>query len=517
MQLAFLHQSTAERRELILKGPISRTVMFLAAPTLMMGVVQALMPLMDGLFINNVAGTLVASSVTFSEPVINMMTALAQGLSVAAMAIIGQLNGKGDFAESKRTATQIVVAGSILGVFMAPLLIIAGAVISRSIDQQISHNVFLYLSLYSMVLPFSFLESIYNGIKNANGRPEAPFIRMVLMLGLKIVFNFIFIYWLKMGIVGCVLASLLANILITVWMFHELFMKKGPDRLELKGFRFDVSKLRQLAEIGSPAMLTSFLLNLGFFLINTETQKYGPVVLNGQGIANNITSVCFILPSSFASSVTTMVSMNVGAGNPAKAKQACIMGSIVSAITAVIVIAVIVPLSSSLTILFTRQPDVLYIANRALHIYTYSVVGFGVTMTIQGAFIGLGRTKAPLVLGVLRIWFLRYIFILATERFLQYYAVFWGNLFSNYMAAIIAIILISRVKWVSVIGNKGRVKSKPILNGNEGRMVPVELQSLDSSSASSAIFTNSARFSSESEPLAPRAVEIRDCQDDEPL
>jgi putative MATE family efflux protein len=452
MRLAFLNQSTAQRRDLILNGSLIHTIIFLSVPTLMLGAVQALMPLMDGLFINNVAGTLVASAVTYSEPVVNMMSSLAQGLSVAAMAIIGQLNGRGNFAESKRTATQIVVSGSILGCLSSPLLLGAGALISRQVNPQIAHNVFLYLSLYSLVLPFSFMESIYNGIKNANGKPEAPFIRMVLMLALKIAFNFLFIYWLRLGIVGCVLSSLLANMIITVWMFYELFVKEGADRLELKDFHFDASIVRQLARIGFPAMLTSFMLNLGFFLINTETQKYGPVVLNGQGIASNITSVCFILPGAFSSAVTTMVSMNIGAGKPEKARRATIAGCIVSAITAVAVISVIVPLSSHLTLLFTRQSDVLAIADRALHIYTYSVVGFGVCMTIQGAFIGLGRTKVPLALGVLRIWLLRYIFILATEHALQYYAVFWGNLFSNYSAALIAIVLLSRVKWVSVIG-----------------------------------------------------------------
>jgi putative MATE family efflux protein len=451
MHFDFLQQSTEQRRDQILKGSISRTLLIISAPTLMLGVVQALMPLSDGLFINNAASTLVANTMTFSEPVINMMTALAQGLSVAAMAIIGQLNGRGDFADSKRTAAQIVVAGSILGCLSAPLLLVAAALISRTVNSQIAHNVFLYLSLYSLVLPFSFLESIYNGIKNANGKPEAPFLRMILMLLLKILFNFVFIYWFRFGIVGCILSSFLANAIITVWMFFDLFVKKNPDRLEIKGFHFDVSIIRQLGTIGFPAMLTSFMLNLGFYLINNETQKYGPIVLNGQGIANNISSVCFILPGAFSAAVTTMVSMNIGAGNPHKAKRSCIAGCIISAITAVIVIAIIVPASSRLTVLFTRRADVLEIANRALHIYTYSVVGFGVFMTIQGAFIGLGRTKVPLVLGILRVWLLRYVFILATEPILQYYAVFWGNLFSNYMGAIIAIIIISRVKWVSVI------------------------------------------------------------------
>lgn len=95
MKTGILKTGAAERRELILNGSIVRTLMMLSFPTLMMSVVQSLMPLSDGLFINNVAGTLVASAVTYSEPIINMMTALAQGLSVAAMAIIGQTFGQG--------------------------------------------------------------------------------------------------------------------------------------------------------------------------------------------------------------------------------------------------------------------------------------------------------------------------------------------------------------------------------------------------------------------------------------
>ena len=451
MHLKFLDQSTTQRRDIILNGSIFRTILFLSVPSLMLGVVQSLMPLMDGLFINNISGTLVASSITFSEPVINMATAFAQGLSVAAMAIIGQLNGKGHFSEAKHTSTQIVVAGSILGCFSAPLLVGAGALISRSVNAEISHNVFLYLSLYALVLPFSFMESIYNGIKNANGQPEAPFIRMVIMLLLKILFNVVFIYWLRLGIVGCALSSLVANLGITFWMFYELFVKKGPDRLELKGFSFERSILGKLWRIGLPAMFNSFFINLGFFLINNETQRYGPIVLNGQGIAGNISAVCFILPASFSAAVTTMVSMNIGAGRPEKARRSCFVGSVVSAAVAVAVVAVIVPLSSHLTILFTRQAEVLEIANRALHIYTYSVVGFGICMTIQGAFIGLGQTKIPLMLGLLRIWFLRYLFILATEKYLHFYAVFWGSLFSNYAAAFLALFLILRVKWESAI------------------------------------------------------------------
>lgn len=451
MNSNFLKQSTEQRRDLILNGSVFTTILFLSVPTLMMGLIQSAIPVIDGLFLNNLVGTRAASAVTYCTPIVNMISALAQGVSVAGMAIIGQSNGNGNFNNSRKISTQIIVFTFLLGFALAPLLIALAFPISAHVNKEISRNVFLYLALNACVTPFSFMESIYNSIKNANGKPEDTFIRMVIMLILKIIFNALFIAVFRWGLVGSVMASLASNFLITGWMYYELFIKKTGERFVLAGFRFDWTIINTLLRIGFPAMLSSLMLNLGFFLINNEVEKYGAIVLNGQGIANNITSICFILPSSFGSAVTTMVSMNIGAKQPDKAKKACLVGCIISAVTAAFLIALVVPLSAKLTVLFTRDASVLSIANQALHIYTYSVIGFGICMVQQGAFIGLGKTRITLVISLLRVWLLRYIFILATEHVLSFYSVFWGNLFSNYMAALITTILILKVKWVSDI------------------------------------------------------------------
>lgn len=453
--MKFLQQSTEERRNLILNGSITPTIILLSLPALMMGLVQSAIPVVDGLFINNFAGTIAASAITYAAPIINMTAALAQGLSVAGMAIIGQANGRGEYSEARKVSSQIFFFSFLLGLLVAPVLVGVSFPISRSVTPAISHDLFLYLSLNALVLPFLFLEAIYNAVKNASGKPEASFIRMVLMLIMKIAFNTLFIAVFRWGVIGSVAATLLANILISIWMYYELFLGNSSEKLEVTGLKFDKGIIRDLFRIGAPSALSSLILNFGFYLINNEIEKYGPVVMNGQGIASNITSICFILPSAFGSSVTTMVSMNVGAGQGDKARRSCITGCIISAITAAVLIAIVVPLSSHLTVLFTREKEVLDVANRALHIYTYSVIGFGVCMVQQGAFIGLGRTGITLMASILRIWLLRYIFILATDRFLSFYSVFWGNLFSNYAAAIIMTILILRTEWVSVLEKRG--------------------------------------------------------------
>ncbi|EQB89455.1 hypothetical protein M918_02795 [Clostridium sp. BL8] len=103
------------------------------------------------------------------------------------MAMIGQMNGRGDYKGAKHVSTQVVVAAFLIGLLMAPILYLLSYPVSGRVDAQISHEVFLYLSLNSLTLPFLFMEAIYNAIKNANGKPEATFIRMVLMLVLKFI------------------------------------------------------------------------------------------------------------------------------------------------------------------------------------------------------------------------------------------------------------------------------------------------------------------------------------------
>lgn len=456
MKFDFLRQDTEQRRELIVNGSITKTILLLSIPSLMMSMVQSIIPLIDGLFINNFSGTIPASAVTYCVPIIGMIIGLSQGLGSAGMAVIGQANGRGDLAEGRRISTQLVIFSSLLGVVLAPLLYVLAFPISASVSPDISHDVFLYLVLNTFVIPFSFLEYIYNAIKNASGKPEATFVRMVILLALKVVFNALFVAMLKWGVAGAAMSSLAANLIITVWMYLELFVKKGSDRLKLSGFKFDWHIIGNLVRVGLPAMLANLMIYIGFFLINNEVEVYGAVVLNGQGIASNITTIAFTVPSSFAAAVTTMVSMNIGAGQETRARKSCWAGCLISAISAAILIAIIVPLSRYMTVLFTRNAEVLEVADRALHIYTYSVVGFGVCMVQIGALIGLGRTWSTLIIGVLRIWLLRYLFILATESVLGVDSVFWGNLFSNYACAAITTVMMLKVKWVSVIKTKDK-------------------------------------------------------------
>ena len=445
--MLFKAQSNEERRQMILHGKVINTLLFLSVPTLMVGIIQALIPLSDSLFLNRLTSVEVASSVTFSQPVLNIMIALSQGLGVATLVMLGRLYGKGRMLAVKETMLQIFVFSFFIGLLLIPVCMFTAFLISNNTTSEIRNNVYTYISLYSLIMPFIFLAAIYNSSKNAIGRPEVTFVRIFLLLILKIIFNSIFLYVLKMGIAGAVMASLFSYIVVTIWMFYDLFLKSGDIKLNLRSYTIKLPIIKRLLKIGFPSMLNYAFLYLGFFLINKEMEKFGAVALNAQGIASNINAICFILPSSIGTTVSSMISINMGIGNVKKSKDVFKVGWITGVTISILIIALILPISLPLVLTFTKVQKVIEIADKALHIYTYSVIGFSVFMIAQGVFIALGRTKVPLVMSILRIWLLRYIFILLTQKYLGLYSIFWGNLFSNTLAGIIFFILVKSINW----------------------------------------------------------------------
>ena len=445
--MLFKAQSNEERRQMILHGKVINTLLFLSVPTLLVGIIQALIPLSDSLFLNRLTSVEVASSVTFSQPVLNIMIALSQGLGVATLVMLGRLYGKGRMLAVKETMLQIFVFSFFIGLLLIPVCMFTAFLISNNTTSEIRNNVYTYISLYSLIMPFIFLAAIYNSSKNAIGRPEVTFVRIFLLLILKIIFNSIFLYVLKMGIVGAVMASLFSYIVVTIWMFYDLFLKSGDIKLNLRSYTIKLPIIKRLLKIGFPSMLNYAFLYLGFFLINKEMEKFGAVALNAQGIASNINAICFILPSSIGTTVSSMISINMGIGNVKKSKDVFKVGWITGVTISILTIALILPISLPLVLTFTKVQKVIEIADKALHIYTYSVIGFSVFMIAQGVFIALGRTKVPLVMSILRIWLLRYIFILLTQKYLGLYSIFWGNLFSNTLAGIIFFILVKAIDW----------------------------------------------------------------------
>lgn len=449
MAIGITKLDMTSRRNLILNGSVLNTLLLLSIPTFMMALVQSMVPFTDGLFLNRTIGPERTSAITYAKPAIDVMLGMSQGLGVAAMAMIGQMVGIGDTKKVKKISLQILMFSIFVGIFLIPISIVIAKYMSTTVADVMKYDVFLYISLYSVVIPFQFLAAIFNSIKNSTGNPESPFYRMIVLLILKILFNTIFLVVLKLEIKGAVIASLFAYVITAIWMYYDLFFKDYLYKLDIYEYKFNKVIVSELIRLGIPSMLSFMMINLGFLLINMEIEHYGRTVLAGLGIAGYINSICFQLPACISTAVTTMVSINIGIKNIKRAKKIFKVGIIISFVIAFFTILIVLPTTPKLTGMFTYKKDVLNIANESLKYYTYSIIPFGLAMICQAVFNAMGKNIVPLIMGFLRVWLFRYLFILVTKAYLGYYSIFIGNLFSNTMAAIVFLILIKNIRWES--------------------------------------------------------------------
>lgn len=443
-----------KRRDMILNGNVFKSIWILTLPTFMMALVQVLIPFSDGLFLNKILGTNVGAAVSYIQPAINILIGASQGIGVVAMAMIGKLNGKGDDEGVKKLILQILVFALSLGILLMPICFIFAEILAPA-DEIIRENVILYFKLSSLILPFLFMTSIFNSIKSAIGEPEATFYRMIILLLLKLFFNKIFLINLKLGLKGVIFASLCAYIFTFIWMSYDLFIKDYKFKLNIKEYKFDKKVVKELIRLSIPTSLTYITISLGFLLINFEVVIYGADVLAGLSIASQINNICFMVPSCIGTTVTTMISINIGRNNVKKSKEIYYKALLISQLVSFIVLVLILLIAKDLVKFYDPSFNVEKITLEALYLYTYSVFPFSIFTICQSVYNALGKNIYALIMGIFRIWILRYIFILITSSYLGYFSVFYGNLFSNFVAGIIYFIIILKSNWRSNIKYEG--------------------------------------------------------------
>lgn len=439
-----------QRRALILHGRLLPTLLMLTFPSLLMAGVDAAVPIVDSMFINHLLGGVAAGAISFCGPFLLCVNSVGRGLCVAAMAILGQTNGQGDFSLARRVAVQVLVLSISLSLLLVPAVMLLAVPLTQSVTPEIVRDARTYLMLSSLILPFTFATAQYMAIQNAAGRPEKPLGLMVVFFVLKTAANFLLLYALRMGVAGAALATVIAHGGAGLYALWDLFATRDrQQRLTLRGYRPDGRILQEVFRVGLPAMLQGAVLEIGFVLMNFQTQQYGALALTGLSISSSLNGFAFTIPEAMAGAVTTLVSMNMGSGNPARARRACLVALALTLLLSLAACAVLLPLGPRLTRLFTSDPETLEVADWALRVMVFSSFGFSTCMVVLAAFNGLGNTRVPFVVNVLRIWAIRYVFALACQPFMGLDAIIVCNLFANYAAAGLALVLFMRLKWVS--------------------------------------------------------------------
>lgn len=273
--------------------------------------------LADSIMIANV-GEAAVSGVSLVDSImvllINVFAALATGGAVVA----GQYLGKEGKHMACKTAEQLILFISIVSI-----VIVVGMYLCKNwilynvfgtIDQDVMYNARIYLLIVTASIPFL---AIYNGcaaVFRTMGNSKIAMNMSLMMNGINIVGNAIFIYGIGMGVEGAAIPTLISRMVAAIVMVKLLKNEKLPVHFSHNfQFRFDRKLIRRILYIGIPNGIENSMFQLGKILVLSLVAGFGTASIAANAVGNIVASFELIPGLALGYSVLTVVSRCVGA------------------------------------------------------------------------------------------------------------------------------------------------------------------------------------------------------------
>ena len=291
------------------------------------------------------------------------------GVMLGATAIVAQEYGAGRLERIRDYLPQSLWLALGIGLVVAPLCYFAQPLLALlALDPLTEGKSLAYLQATAFGLPaaaiFQALRCHTQGIGIM--RPFA--IASVIGFFANIPLNYAFIYgrWgiPEMGAAGCgwatAISMWLGPVLIVFYMARSEALK--PYLPKLRWHRPNPAIIGEIAWLGLPIGLTFFLEVGVFSVISLLIATLGNVAIAAHQIAFNIWDVAYMPLISIGSAMATRVGHAIGAGDRQAVSLSFRVGTSVTVIIALVIMALLLTLPGPIARAYTDEPDILALA-----------------------------------------------------------------------------------------------------------------------------------------------------------
>ena len=331
-------------------------------------------------------------------------TAVSAGFSVQ----VAHRIGAGEDTEART----VVRHGLAAALTLAALLALLGLGICRTLPcwlgggAEICADASAYFLTFSLMLPFSQLNSLTAGFLQCAGDMVTPSVLNAVMCGLDVVCNALLIP--HFGVLGAGMGTALACALVSLAMAWCCCVRNAQLQLrrgETHAFRPEI--LKKAFRIGAPVAVQEIAMNGAMVASTMILAPLGAAAIAANSFAVTAESLCYMPGYGVGSAATTLVGRSVGAGDAVQARR---YGNICTALGGALMgctgllMMIFCPFVFRL---LTPVAEVRTLAAQALRIGLLAEPLFGVSIAAAGALRGAGDTLVPSLLNLGSIWIVR--------------------------------------------------------------------------------------------------------------
>lgn len=275
--------------------------------------------LADSIMIASV-GEAAVSGVSLVDSVMVLMANVFAALATGGAVVAGQFLGQKKFKMACQTADQLVLFisalsfGIILMIYAGRNLILHG--VFGQIEADVMYNARIYLLIVTASIPFL---AVYNGcaaLFRTMGNSKIAMNMSLLMNGINIAGNALFIYGIGMGVEGAAIPTLVSRMIAAIVMLMLLKNQDLPVHFSKKFyFRFKGGLIRRILYIGIPNGIENSMFQLGKILVLSLVAGFGTASITANAVGNMVAMFEIIPGLAMGLAMITVVSRCVGAGD----------------------------------------------------------------------------------------------------------------------------------------------------------------------------------------------------------
>lgn len=391
------------------QGPIMRLVVLFALPICLGNVLQQLYSTVDTLVIGNFCSSASLAAVGTSSQPVELLLCIFLGLGTGISILVSQCTGRGDTESLKRvisTATFFLyicaIPLSFLGILVSPYVLKFMQVPADAWDYAVSYINIVFLGTLGN-MGYNMNAGILRGV----GDSRASLFFLIISCIVNIVLDLVLVAGLHMDVSGAALATACA--MYASWFCSIIYIKKKYPEISFKLLprKPDKNVFLDIIRVGLPLGLNNSLYSLGHIMMQTLVNAQGTTFIAGCSVAGKVTGIANVAITSFSSAATTFAGQNLGAGRYDRLRQGVKRIPFYSGLITCIAGITLTVFCEPILALFNKDPEVLKIAVRYVHIvlpftWTYAVFN-GIISFVNG----LGEVRYPTIINFLMLWAVR--------------------------------------------------------------------------------------------------------------
>ncbi|MFR2526912.1 MAG: MATE family efflux transporter [Clostridium paraputrificum] len=386
---------------------ISKLLMEFSIPAIIGMVVNTLYNIVDRMYIGNIKdiGGLALTGVGITMPIMTIIMAFGMLIGIGTSARISLKLGEHKREEAEKhlgnAFTLIIIASvliTIIGlVFMHKILGLFGA----SADTEIYAREYMQIIFFGTI--FNMLSFGLNHSIRSDGSPKVAMLSMLIGAGTNIILDPIFIFVFGMGVRGAAIATVISQIVSTIWILY--YFTKGKSNLKIKREYLSLDKAIVLSifSIGVSPFSMQIAQSIVQVLANNALKTYGGDLAIGAMTIINSVAMIFMMPIfGLNQGSQPIIGYNYGAEKYKRVKQAVKSATIVATIIVSIGWIITQAAPHLLISIFNRDKQLVGIASTGMRIFLLMLPVVGAQVISSNYFQSIGKAKISMFLSLLR-------------------------------------------------------------------------------------------------------------------